>query len=258
MSECKSVSSACSHSLIFLIFSFSLIQFVEGICPDAKSIEPCTCNDEGLQCLRLDDDDLERVFSADAQRKAIRRVWIFQTNLTKLKPNAFGDYIIGDLFLDINKIDFVDEDAFGYASKTLKLLSLTRNRLTTFPFDVLKKSPRLDKFSLAFNQLTRLPNTIESSKLTHLDLSYNSITDIAPHTFYWMTGLQILNLARNMLTTIKTHALWMHATGPLVSNLLMMLLRNCPQYSSHCNTNLFIRASSVFLTKDYHSARQSD
>lgn len=184
---------------------------VSCVCPDAEAIKPCTCDDEGLQCLKLNGtSDLERVFSAPSpSRKAIRRVWILQTNLTELSERVFGDYVIRDLYLDLNQIRSIQRNAFGEASKSLQSLSLTRNQLTSYPFQDLKLMKRLRQLGLGYNKLTEVrANTLPASYvLESLDLSHNAISSIEPLAFVDLHEVSLIDLSRNKLKTIRSNSL---------------------------------------------------
>lgn len=191
---------------LLLVFVGSL---ASAVCPNLEDIKPCTCDDEGLQCLRLNNSGLERVFKATAERKAIRRVWIFNTNLTALTSRAFGDYIIRDLYLDLNKISDIQANAFGEATKTLQSLSLTRNSLTTFPFEDLKSMKKLKQLGLGHNQLTLIASNSfpPSDTLESIDLSHNSISKIEPNAFSELYEVSLIDLSRNALQELESKSL---------------------------------------------------
>lgn len=200
-------------------FSFALIIFIttltfifdynEAVCPDLNNIKPCTCDDEGLQCLRLNDSGLIRVFQSPAERKAIRRVWIFQTNLTRLSEKAFGDYIIRDLYLDLNQITTIESGAFGEATKTLQSLSLTRNSLASFPFNDLSQMKKLKQLGLGHNQLNQIKTDLfpASESLESIDLSHNLIQKIEPNAFSELYQVSLIDLSKNQLTELETNSL---------------------------------------------------
>lgn len=186
-----------------------VIGLADSVCPGANDIRPCTCDDEGLQCLRLNNSGLARVFRAPAELKAIRRVWIFQTNLTALEPQSFGDYIIRDLYLDLNQISRVAAGAFGEATKTLQSLSLTRNQLTSFPFEDLKSMKKLKQLGLGHNQLKRISANAfpPSDVLESIDLSHNSIETIEPNAFVELHEVSLIDLSRNHLRQLDSKTL---------------------------------------------------
>lgn len=190
---------------------------VEAMCPKPADIKPCTCDNEGLQCLKLNNSGLVRVFKAPAEHKAIRSVWIFQTNLTELPANAFGDYFIRDLYLDLNQITQIEPSAFGQATKTLQKLSLTRNLLTYFPFSALRRMKRLRQLALGSNQLVKICGDLipPSDTLEHIDLGNNSIEHIEPNAFSELHELEMINLSRNKLRKIESMALSVKSSSDL-------------------------------------------
>lgn len=210
--------------IIALVLLAAIILSIEAVCPDANDIKPCTCDDEGLQCLRLNDSGLARVFQAPAERKAIRRVWIFQTNLTALKANSFGDYIIRDLYLDLNQIRNVERGAFGEATKTLQSLSLTRNLLTSFSFEDLQSMKKLKQLGLGHNQLVSIESNAfpPSETIESIDLSHNQIRKIEPFAFAELYEVSLIDLSRNHLSELETNSLLVKSS----SRQLSISLRN--------------------------------
>lgn len=201
-------------ALIILVGSLAAAP-VAGVCPDPDDIKPCTCDDEGLQCLKLNNSGLARVFMAPAEHKAIRRVWIFQTNLTTLETKAFGDYIIRDLYLDLNQIHSIESGAFGEATKTLQSLSLTRNLLASFPFDDLRNMKKLRQLGLGHNQLVAIKSGAfpPSDTLESIDLSHNQIETIEPMAFAELYEVSLIDLSRNRLRDIETNTLLVRSSS---------------------------------------------
>lgn len=204
------------NSLALIILSILFINIIKVhlagcVCPNANAIKPCICDEEGLQCLKLNSTgDLERVFSAQSTgRKAIRRVWILQTNLSELSERAFGDYIMRDLYLDLNQIRSIKRNAFGEAARTLQSLSLTRNQLASFPFEDLKSMKRLKQLGLGHNKLTKVSSheLPVSDVLELLDLSHNLINLIEPFSFVDLHEVSLIDLSRNKLETIQSNSL---------------------------------------------------
>lgn len=204
-----------STLIVSLISILYLAQVSRAVCPDATDIKPCTCDDEGLQCLKLNNSGLARVFRAPADRKAIRRVWIFQTNLTSLPKHAFNDYIIRDLYLDLNQIKTIESGAFGLAMRTLQSLSLTRNLLASFPFDDLRHMKKLKQFGLGHNQLTRIHSHDfpTSDSLESIDLSHNNITIIEANAFADLHEVSLIDLSRNKLKELDSNSLMIESSS---------------------------------------------
>lgn len=206
-----SLSASAKNLLCLNLYLFLHLNALKtlAVCPEADDIKPCTCDDEGLQCLRLNQADLKRVFEAPSERQAIRRVWIFQTNLTELPKGAFGNYIIKDLYLDLNKISHIQSGAFGESAKTLQSLSLTRNQVAKFPFEDLASMRKLRQLGLGYNKLKVIQSKAfpASDTLESLDLSHNLIQLIEPRAFENLGEVSFIDLSRNQLRSIGTKAL---------------------------------------------------
>lgn len=196
-------------AIVILVITLCALCIVQAVCPSADDIKPCTCDDQGLQCLKLNDYGLERVFKAPAERKAIKRVWIMNTKLTQLKTKAFGDYIIREFYLDLNFIRKVESGAFGEATKIIQNLSLTRNKLESFPFEDLQQMKKLKQLGLGHNKLTVIASRAfpSSDTLESVDLSHNSIHTIQPYAFAELYEVSLIDLSRNSLREIEAHSL---------------------------------------------------
>lgn len=226
----RSSSLSLSVAIGFILTTVAIT--VQTVCPNLNDIKPCTCDDEGLQCPRLNNSGLERVFRAPAERKAIRKVWIFNTSLTALTAKAFGDYIIKDLYLDINQINQIESGAFGEATKTLQSLSLTRNRLTSFPFGDLADMKKLKQLGLGYNNLTQIASKAfpSSETLESIDLSHNRISNIGTNAFAELYEVSLIDLSRNYLRDIESNALLVKSSS---RHLAVSITYQCNEYTSH-------------------------
>lgn len=93
----------------------------------------------------------------------------------------------------------------------LIMLNIVHSNISNIPSDTFK-GYALTELALNYNQLTQLPrrhlNSVDSGKLSVLNLSDNLITEISStdlDDFPFLDTLSILDLSRNLLTTISPH-----------------------------------------------------
>lgn len=194
---------------VIIIFLSILTNLSSSICPSSEAIVPCTCDDEGLRCASVSNLSLTSVFSASSPRPAIRKVWIIKTDIESLGKSSFGDYIIRDLFLEYNNISSIHNEAFGNALETMQTLSLSHNKLLSFPFHILTKSVKLTKLGLSYNYIEYISaQTIPYElSLETLDLANNKIKTIEPYSFQKLPNLSVLDLSKNKLIELKRNSL---------------------------------------------------
>jgi Leucine-rich repeat (LRR) protein len=110
------------------------------------------------------------------------------------------------LNLSENHIEFIPVDMPSCLSQLL-VLTLDSNQLQTLP-DAIGQWHHLREFRLGSeyggNRIGQLPNLSDMRHLTELDVSFNQINAIAPHTFDGLHRLRYLNLAHNQLRHMPT------------------------------------------------------
>lgn len=209
--SCKKsvILNTVTYVYLFMLF----IGFCGANCPDPQVIEPCKCANNDFRC---DEQNLTSARLADifrsppvGGRKTLRVLYIHGTNLSELRRNQFGDYKLGKMHLDNNQIKQIKQGAFNGTYQTLKELSLSSNKIESFPFKDIRLMLQLEKLFLYDNKLETLVNkqTIESSSLLSLNLGSNNLTSLDEYTFENLNQLEELNLRDNSLSTIEPNAL---------------------------------------------------
>eukprot|EP00794_Sanderia_malayensis_P006287 gene6287-7010_t len=105
-------------------------------------------------------------------------------------------------FLDGNGLsEFPDLSALV----SLRVLTISRNKLTTVPPNTLSKLSSLTRLEMSHNQLVTLPNGTFpwQSKLEYLDISFNNLTSIIDLVEISMPYLKHLKLGYNKLKTLS-------------------------------------------------------
>ena len=134
--------------------------------------------------------------------------------IEKLQEDVFNSVLPRRVYLGMNRITTIDENAFSGVEDTLELLDMERNKLQNISsaFDKLKNlrylylsnnnisEIRIDSFasfseslralSLSGNRITTFPRDALRlcTKLSHLNIGYNDITNIVPQDFLGWAG----------------------------------------------------------------------
>lgn len=173
--------------------------------------------------MNVEDSDLFRVFRVPTERAVIRSVWLYQNKFTKLVKENFGEYIMANIYLDVNEISSIASGAFGKASSTLKDVSLSRNQLSTFPWGDLKLMSKLKRFSLSFNRIQEIPEKAfaQCSTIEMLELRSNEIKQIGPYAFEALESVQLIDLSVNQLSYLSSNSMKIRSRNPQEVSLLL-------------------------------------
>ncbi|XP_046748830.1 uncharacterized protein LOC124412753 [Diprion similis] len=150
---------------------------------------------------------VEGVLTEVTQRKRSYRLQIWDMNLTSIKPGAFKNLSIQNLYLlQGNRISDLEPGAFA-GLPNLKNLHLGNNAVRLIP-NLFHYLPHLEALLLSNNNITYLPEgTFEGlSQLTVLMLDWNLIATINQTTFSGLPKLFSLNLENNEITTIAPNS----------------------------------------------------
>ena len=152
--------------------------------------------------------------------------------IEKLQENAFKSISPRRIYLGMNRISSIDEDAFAGLEDTLELLDLERNKLNNISraFDRLKNlrylyfsnnnisEIRMDSLagfgeslralSLSGNKISVFPREAVRvcTRLSHLNIGYNDITQVLPQDFIgWAGSLDTLILRYLLEYLLPSH-----------------------------------------------------
>ena len=122
-------------------------------------------------------------------------------NQLKVVPACLGSLTaLTDLSMAKNKLAVVEDDALAPLTN-LSMLELHQNCFSGH-FSSVPKSQKLDRLSLAFNQLQGIENVDRAPNLTLLDLHSNKIQTL-PDSICTMYKLQALKISNNDLSDIN-------------------------------------------------------
>lgn len=139
----------------------------------------------------------------------IQALYLSSNQIQEIEPNTFrGLAFLRDLHLDDNRLEKVTADMFGVGGElpALENLWLQLNRITFVDVDAFTRMPALKKLILHLNQIDFIyKDTFKSlTQLTYLSLRSNKIVNIEPGTFDSLEKLSILYLYGNKIKTITS------------------------------------------------------
>lgn len=219
-------------SFSVLLLSVSLILLIaekaQAECPQEDLIKPCSCSHIDFRCDKpnLNSARLAEIFRVKTiGRKAIRQLYIHSTNLNEIKTKQFGDFRIGRIYLDHNRIKTVETNAFANSHETISDLSLSANGLEKFPWNDLKFMRKLDRLFLLNNTLDVNPlKKLESKSLKELNLALNQLStpNITGRIFEKLTNLEVLNLKANSIVSLPSEILFIDSRNKVVVSKLTL------------------------------------
>ncbi|XP_077498100.1 tsukushi-like [Amblyomma americanum] len=180
-------------------------------CPSEASLQPCTCDHYGINCMRVQSTtELRRAFrSGTLATRDQKQLWIQKTPITAFPEDVLGSFRFSEVHIELNSnLSSFTLEALRNSSRLLDVLSLYGNALQTFQFGQLRYFPDLMVLNLGGNRLTRIPdNTFFSTNIKKLVLSGNPLTSIGARAFYSLHGLRELDLANTRLATLGSLSL---------------------------------------------------
>jgi hypothetical protein len=143
----------------------------------------------GDHFLEKSNDDVKAVdFSGQKTYHLVQELLSFFPNMEEL-------YVFRSDLKHLSRSDFG-----GYTK--LITMSLSRNHLSTLPYDTFEDLTNMEYFSLSFNQLTSIPNLKTMSKLKELYLFENSIGSFSNEDVSGNPNLEVVWLYQNKLKFI--------------------------------------------------------
>ncbi|CAL4108470.1 unnamed protein product [Meganyctiphanes norvegica] len=148
----------------------------EQHCPDAEDIAPCFCtyhtlfNAMDLNCSAVkSEEQLKQIFKADFPFKNFRKFRIeHNNNLKVLEADVFNGISFKKIYMNNNNLEVIELQALSSCYETATEINLSANMIISFPFD------ELSLFS----------------KLSHFDISSNSLSVIQADAFHGLTALE--------------------------------------------------------------------
>ncbi|XP_071532319.1 oplophorus-luciferin 2-monooxygenase non-catalytic subunit-like [Panulirus ornatus] len=202
-----------SHSPLTAALASGLLKNYQPIlpyewpCPDAVSIQPCSCTADEYKNMRIDcsqvrnNNELARVFNVTFPFEHFLELKIDHdpsdqnNDLSALNPGVFHALTFERVIIKGTRLTVVEENAFSKSHDTLKYMNLANNRLEKFPFETIVSYTRLDSLVLDDNNLKVLP-VLESESLQVLSVSGNTGLIFEDIVFFSALSLTRINMAR--------------------------------------------------------------
>ncbi|XP_053714925.1 toll-like receptor 22 [Synchiropus splendidus] len=147
--------------------------------------------------------DLQAFINISCSIPTLTGLQIRRNQLTSISPHQFQSCTnITELDIAENKIQNIDENAFGSIQRSLSILTLSQNKIPSVPAAV-RKLPNLSKLDLSHNKISSLQchDFANLTKLRILSLHNNSISNLPTCTFSGLDSLQVLKLQSNKIST---------------------------------------------------------
>jgi Leucine-rich repeat (LRR) protein len=151
-----------------------------------------------LEIIRLSENNLKKIPYFDSQFKGQRTlsdIYLNRNSLTSIESLSSWLNSVKNLYLDYNKISFIQDNAFLHL-KNLQTLSISNNFLQNLTSNNFFYLYNLKFLFLGFNKIESLETkTFQNlNKLVKLDLSFNRLLSIDPNLFRGLDNLEDLNL----------------------------------------------------------------
>lgn len=151
-------------------------------------------------------------------------------DIKSLTADSFSGLHSGRIILSYNQLETVESNAFNGLQNSLEYLDFDHNNLFHAPYELTQlKSlkylylssnflseiseeiftflcPSLKALSLCGNRLTRIPSVPlqNCSKISHFNIAFNEIYDVAEGDFSWGTNIRNLMLANNNVVNLRS------------------------------------------------------
>ncbi|XP_068235044.1 leucine-rich repeat-containing protein 70-like [Palaemon carinicauda] len=187
-----------------------------SICPDARAIQPCTCvchnatsadikcGSELTSCEQLTD-----ILNVATPVSQYLRLVVEKTSLQCMLTNdIWGPVTFQEVILRENKFSALDNHAFANFNKSMKILNLQKNQLSSICFATFNNQPYLEILNLDDNKIMFIAGygNMAVKTLKEIHLQHNLITSVQQYTFQLMPLLQKIDYSHNKISEIDPGA----------------------------------------------------
>ncbi|CRL00177.1 CLUMA_CG013451, isoform A [Clunio marinus] len=140
---------------------------------------------------------------AFARNTVLRELNLSFNNLKRLDANSWrGMRMLRRLFLSDNQITDVGRGTFGSVSRIGKI-DLARNQLKKVDYQMFAQLQYVELIDLSENNITEIQKqSFTELYLTHINISYNSLSSIEPKSFINCNNITHLDFSHNLLENI--------------------------------------------------------
>ncbi|XP_023327313.1 protein artichoke [Eurytemora carolleeae] len=205
-----------------LLLLFVVIVVVRGRCPPPDDIAPCQCRTRGPSIqVRCVNSMMSRILEAMMNiRNVVDRVDVLileNNNIPHLPSRALGSVKVNRLFLENNRIQTIDRNAFAGVEGYITEIYLKEPGLRQIPTDAIDFLKELTVFSVESSEITEMPRVVGLQKLKLFKIDGSNITDIQDFTLKNLPGLRYLHVTNSKLKRLETG---------ILENLPFLLLAN--------------------------------
>ncbi|XP_044254149.1 leucine-rich repeat-containing G-protein coupled receptor 4-like [Tribolium madens] len=185
--------------------------------------------DYQLQVLNFYNNDIKKLEKGSFPGLNLKKVSLVNNDIEILEPGMLSTTSkIEIMDLSDNKIEVIEDSVFRYRHRgpvvtktiilrnnrisyiqakslpeTLKILYLDGNKLREIQDDVMQPLSELRELSLSRNQLYKVPNLSNATKLEFLNLSYNNIETVDNSTFQNLSTIGLIDLSNNKIRELS-------------------------------------------------------
>ncbi|KAL0486573.1 Ras-related LRR protein, partial [Acrasis kona] len=129
--------------------------------------------------------------------------------------NLRGTIILGSQSLKTIKMsgNQIEEISIPCVIPRLCYLDISNNQLTSLPEDIFDLAEFLSELTISHNHISYIPSSVSESRLSMLDASYNSITDVNFMSHLGLGSIHTLKLSHNKIQSIPPTAPWITSTA---------------------------------------------
>ncbi|EEC00273.1 membrane glycoprotein LIG-1, putative [Ixodes scapularis] len=236
-------------------------------CPDVAQFRPCTCDHEGINCMKANSaQELRKAFRATGANEH-ESLWIQKTPIQSFPAGVLGDFKFRHVHVEINaNLTAFDLGSLNNTKKFLVSISLFKNALSSFDFKGISSFPKLLTLNLGKNKLRTIPaQAFSHPTLEALVLSENPIVSVGAKAFAGLRELRELFLSGTRLTTLGDNSMKILSIQPgltinLADSLISSISRTAftgtaPQRLDLSGNNLTTLSEDVFRPLLYRMLR---
>ena len=128
-------------------------------------------------------------------------------NIPHLPSRAFGSVKVNRLFIENNRIQTIDRNAFAGVESYLTEIYIKEPSLNVLPHDAINYLRSLSVFSIDSSQVQEMPTVNGLQKLKLLKIDKSNITSIPPNSLKNLPGLRYLHVTNSRLQRLEVGVL---------------------------------------------------